>query len=69
LWKKGKLVGLFNIPFENEEIFKQCVDFAMESDPSEIIVSKMEFNGRQNAIEILQQTNKLILTKVEVCLF
>ena len=32
LWKQGKLTGLFNIPFESEEIFNQCQDFCIEQE-------------------------------------
>lgn len=30
LWKQSKVAGLFNIPWENEDLFNTCKDFCIE---------------------------------------
>ena len=30
LWKEGKLVGMFNIPFDNQQLFDTCKDFCIQ---------------------------------------
>lgn len=50
MWKEGKLVGMFNITFENKQLFNACQDFCIEEK-------------EKHGIDILQYILEALLTE------
>jgi hypothetical protein len=57
-WKQGHLVGVFNIPFSQENLFNACKDFAVQGIPDcyqiELIFREENVPGK-----ILEENNEL----------
>jgi len=65
LWKAGLICGLFNIPFDNEELFNSCHDFCLEVDPKEEkLYSIAKLEELQRKYQSMQASNGDILKQV-----
>ncbi|PRP87132.1 centriolin isoform 1 [Planoprotostelium fungivorum] len=73
LWKMGRLVALFNIPFDNEQLFLSCQDFAIQDDVGKKddvsnlrdVNSKMILRLREMKKELSSMQERLIAKEAE----
>jgi len=55
LWRTGKIVGLFNIPFDNLPLWMACNDFAIEGEDEQELIKRNEN---------LKELNQKLLKKI-----